>query len=54
MSIKECAFNDKRVKYFKNDRGQAIRRYLAAPGGVAQQFGQCLETGVENLRLEPG
>ena len=38
MSIKERAFNDQCVKYFKNDGGQAIRRYLAASGGVTQQF----------------
>jgi hypothetical protein len=42
------------VKYFKDDGRQAIRRYLAAPGGVTQQFVQCLEAGVENLGLEPG
>jgi hypothetical protein len=54
VSIKERAFNDQCVKYFKNDGGQAIRGYLAASGGVTQQFGQCLEAGFENLRLEPG
>jgi hypothetical protein len=37
------------MKYLEDDGCQALRRYLAALGRVAQQFGQCLETGVENL-----
>ena len=42
------------MKHFKDDRGQALRRYLALLSRVLQQLGQGLETGIENLRLEPG
>jgi hypothetical protein len=42
------------MKHFKHDRGQALRGYLAAFGRVLQELGQGLETGIENLGLEPG
>ena len=54
LGVEQRAFDDQCVKYFKNDRGQAIRSYLAVLRGVAEQLGQGLETGDENLRLEPG